>query len=316
MGTIAEKLTYLDGTKQALKEGINNLGGSITSETTFREYAQELDTIYSNLPKVSNEGTEVTLNPTLKGKLGIVEKGNSIQEGTPTPESPISIKNVTGNNNVVVTNSDNTESQTLSLNLGTIELNKIGTYDDNIFKAVNGNPFYDSLTAEQKALLTYGKWYKHNAVRKLELAIADMNNNDNYPGWKNQSQVVDDFSITSGSYPISFYSTFAMSNIYSSITSAMCACNSSGALYLQRAVYGEDWTQLYWKTNYPNLVFQLYYGIPTDKQDDTELTDTTLINQLENIDKMQGYNGTTIITSTYEEGNAQMIISVSALKGE
>ena len=33
-------------------------------------------------------------------------------------------------------------------------------------------------------------------------------------------------------------------------------------------------------------------------------------------DKMQGYNGTTIITSTYDSANAQMIISASALKGE
>ena len=98
----ANKLTYLNQTKTLLKEAINNLGGDIDNETTFREYAEELDTIYSTLPKVIGEGTEVTLTPTLKGKLGIVEKGNSTQEGTPTPTTPIPIKSVTGNNNVVV----------------------------------------------------------------------------------------------------------------------------------------------------------------------------------------------------------------------
>ena len=42
-----------------------------------------LDTIYTNLPKVTGtEGTEVTLTPTLKGKLNIQEKGNSTQEST------------------------------------------------------------------------------------------------------------------------------------------------------------------------------------------------------------------------------------------
>ena len=307
MGTTAEKLTYLDGTKQALKESINNLGGNIDNSTTFREYAEELDTIYSNLPKVTGENTEVTLTPTLEGKLGIVEKGNSTQEqqgspnlfnindgltyvgvvsgtlnsdesisytydnssgsttanlqvytnnlniqasteysviaeimsvsgtGTfyvtnrnsgsnqgqfqstsyafsslhngdilvnkltsitsenmatvtrglrtlvafssgqsgsitfrisvladttitpqtfhylpygnlnPQPYFPIPIKSVTGNNNVVVNNSDNTESQTLPLNLGTIELNKIGTYQDYIYK-------------------NNGKWYKKENI--------------------------------------------------------------------------------------------------------------------------------------------------------
>lgn len=102
MGTIAQKLTYLDDTKSLLKDKINALGGNIDNSTTFREYAEELDTIYSSLPKVTGEGTEVTLSPTLKGKLGIIPKGNSIQEGTPTPENPISISSVTGNNNVVV----------------------------------------------------------------------------------------------------------------------------------------------------------------------------------------------------------------------
>ena len=49
---------------------------------------------------------------------------------------------------------------------------------------------------------------------------------------------------------------------------------------------------------------------------DTEITDTGLISQLEAIDKMKSYNGTTIITSTYDNSNAQMILSASGLKGE
>ena len=82
MGTTQQKGAYLKDTKQYIAEGINNIGGDIDSETTFREYAEELDTIYSNLPKVTGEGTLVTLTPTNKGKLGIVEKGNSTQEST------------------------------------------------------------------------------------------------------------------------------------------------------------------------------------------------------------------------------------------
>lgn len=80
----ANKLTYLNTTKQKLKQAINNIGGEITDETTFREYVQELQDIYDNLPKTSYaEGTEITLSNTLKGKLdfedGIVGYGDTKQ---------------------------------------------------------------------------------------------------------------------------------------------------------------------------------------------------------------------------------------------
>ena len=76
--SIENKLTYLDGTKQALKESINNIGGDITNETTFREYAQELDNIYDNLPKTTGEDTSLSLT-TLKGKMNIIPKGDTQQ---------------------------------------------------------------------------------------------------------------------------------------------------------------------------------------------------------------------------------------------
>ena len=70
MGTIAEKLTYLNGTKSELKEAINNLGGNIDSETTFREYVEELEGVYDNYPKTSfSEGSNITLSNCNKGKL-------------------------------------------------------------------------------------------------------------------------------------------------------------------------------------------------------------------------------------------------------
>lgn len=102
MGTISEKLTYLNTTKQNIKQAINNLGGDITNETTFRQYANVLNDIYDNLPKVSDTGTNVSLSPTLKGRLGIVPKGNTLQDGEPTPETPVEIQSATGTQNVVV----------------------------------------------------------------------------------------------------------------------------------------------------------------------------------------------------------------------
>lgn len=82
MGTISEKLTYLNDTKQLLKDSINSLGGNITSQTTFRQYATELDSIYSNLPKVSGTGSILSLSPTIKGRLSSTPKGDTYQFST------------------------------------------------------------------------------------------------------------------------------------------------------------------------------------------------------------------------------------------
>lgn len=82
MGTIAEKLTYLNETKSELKDSINNLGGNITSETTFREYATELQDIYDNIPKTSGEDSNLSLT-TIKGRIQTDKlEGNTSQDTT------------------------------------------------------------------------------------------------------------------------------------------------------------------------------------------------------------------------------------------
>ena len=103
----ANKLTYLNVTKQKLKQAINNIGGEVTDETTFRNYANQLQNVYDNLPKTEyQEGTEINLGVTSKGKLdfenGVVGIGQTEQDGEPTPSTPIAINSVTGNQDVVV----------------------------------------------------------------------------------------------------------------------------------------------------------------------------------------------------------------------
>lgn len=102
MGTISDKLTYLNDTKQLLKENINNLGGNLTNEP-FRQYASVLDGIYERLPKVSGIGASLSLSPSLRGKIKLNEiQGDTLQDGTPTPSSPVPIQSVTGLQNVEV----------------------------------------------------------------------------------------------------------------------------------------------------------------------------------------------------------------------
>ena len=80
MGTTSQKLTYLNDTKGLLKDRINSLGGNITSQTTFRNYATELDNIYDELPKVSGTGTSINLTPTLKGRITSQMNGDTEQQ--------------------------------------------------------------------------------------------------------------------------------------------------------------------------------------------------------------------------------------------
>lgn len=77
----ANKLTYLNTTKQKIKDGINALGGELTNESTFRSYANVLNDLYEDLPKVTNEETDedITLNNTRKGKMTLDLKGNTEQ---------------------------------------------------------------------------------------------------------------------------------------------------------------------------------------------------------------------------------------------
>ena len=113
MGTTSQKLEYLNGTKNSLKTAINNLGGAIDSNTTFRNYATQLDTIYSNLPKVSGTGTSVTLSPTLKGRLGSVIGGNTSQKILPDGYTQVDYIQSDGNQYIdtEVTNNDSWELQ-------------------------------------------------------------------------------------------------------------------------------------------------------------------------------------------------------------
>ena len=60
------------------------------------------DTLYNNFPKVSGEGTSLTLNNTYQAPMRNFLKGNTSQTGTPTPTSPIDVNVVSGDNEIQV----------------------------------------------------------------------------------------------------------------------------------------------------------------------------------------------------------------------
>lgn len=62
MGTIADKLEYLNDTKQEIKEAIVNKGQSIADTDTFRSYADKISKIV--VSKTQSKSQEITSNTT------------------------------------------------------------------------------------------------------------------------------------------------------------------------------------------------------------------------------------------------------------
>lgn len=58
--------------------------------------------VWNNWNKATGEGTSISLNNTLEAKMKIELKGNTYQEGTPTPDTPQEVQTVTGNNEINV----------------------------------------------------------------------------------------------------------------------------------------------------------------------------------------------------------------------
>lgn len=63
--------------------------------------------VWDNWEKVNGTGTTLTLNNTVEAPMSLVYKGNTLQNGTPTPETPQDIHVVSGDNSIVVGNDKN-----------------------------------------------------------------------------------------------------------------------------------------------------------------------------------------------------------------
>lgn len=135
MSNTATKLTYLNTTKTLIKDNLN-LGGANISNEPFRVYSSKLidiykdflangtDTLWNNwLPKVNGTGESLTLNNTIKAKMKIDLKGNTSQEGTPTPDSPQEIHTVSGDNSIKVEGKNLFDIDNLTVEMGTINVN-------------------------------------------------------------------------------------------------------------------------------------------------------------------------------------------------
>lgn len=97
-------------------------------------------------------------------------------------------------------------------------------------------------------------------IKHIELAIADMNNNNDYPGWTNieeTAQLKVQYPNVNSSFEIAGIG--CISNISNSGSAFALNTNGNGILFLPRSYWTATFTQTYWKTNYSDLILKFDY---------------------------------------------------------
>lgn len=120
-------------------------------------------------------------------------------------------------------------------------------------------------TIKDKLILENGRATLVKNIRHLSLKIADMNNANDYPGWKGQTQLKADYPNLNGgmyNYGIPYMTNIGIQGISGNYFVAINT-NTDGIIWLSKSGFGNDFTQEYWKENYPNLTFELYYALKT-----------------------------------------------------
>lgn len=102
--SIASRIQEMETHISNAYTSMDNLGIDISNTNkNIYNISTLLDTFYEKLPKVSGIGASLNLSPTMVGKIKLNEiQGNTLQNGTPTPSSPVPIQSVTGLQNVGV----------------------------------------------------------------------------------------------------------------------------------------------------------------------------------------------------------------------
>lgn len=183
---------------------------------------------------------------------------------SPNPSYPQEVEVVTGNVEVTISNENNTESKTLPVSLGNIELCKIGNYQDYLYK-------------------NNGKWYKYGAIGKLTITSVSSVGTAS-TGIK--------YALV-GSVRIASASSFIYCSNYVNSTDST-KNNSIRLSGTNLYVYDNRFTDY---TTALNLLNGLEYYCVLATPTITEITDATLISQLEEISKTLSYQGQTNITS-------------------
>lgn len=124
-------------------DSIEALGVDITGvNKNIENISSVLDTIYDSMPQVSGEGTSITLDNTRVGKIKSTLKGNTSQNGTPTPNTPIPVNVVSGDNSLSICGKNRLDNTNFSIVTSNVDMphNTLTTINTGIrFTTTYGN---------------------------------------------------------------------------------------------------------------------------------------------------------------------------------
>lgn len=138
--------------------------------------------------------------------------------------------------------------------------------------------------------LDTGDYYKFKNIEHLELAISNMDNSENYPGWVNAEKINE-------YYPNINNIIGAILQLKSNITIntysiGFNTIGQSSVIWLEKGKF--NLTQTQWKEQYPDLVFKLDYSIPSTE---TIKLGTLSSEDLAKLKTLKGYNNVTVNTN-------------------
>lgn len=247
-----------------------------------------------NASNASGTGETVTLNPTAAGDVltSFQLYGNTEQPTTPTTANPVEVLNVTGVNNVIFSNGDN--ENIAPLNLGTLELCKINSYQDVIHQNSGGEWVKRTAIGEYTVNTDNVKLQTYSNV--VYAVIPTPTDALCYGNYK-------DIPCVCSHAPYS-YGLNEGWNTANAVNKIFCQADAN-AFWLGFAT-GTTLAQIKAALNGCTI----YY--PLLSRADINITNQGLINQLNDVMQVGLYNGSTTIT-TQNSGGAVATIEAAAL---
>lgn len=263
---------------------------TVINSTTNQQMQILADLAYENNPATAS-GSSFQINSVDGERLTLTElKGNATQNGTPTPDAPVAVQTVSGEQTITI--SDGTNTQSYTIDLGSIELAKIGTYQDRIYKS--GDDWF-----VRKEI---GKAVIDGSVGAISMPSANRFNIDN---------AIADYSKTSDAI-------LAISDKYEALkqTSDNASFNSvaSSKNYAMNFGSGVAYNIRFKNTDFTTIVgFEaeladnpptVYYALATPTT--TEIANTTLLAQLDFIANLYGGTNNIMLVGTGAQGEIRV----------
>ena len=281
-GTISYTPTTNNGNIVLFRRGNSDTYYSSTKLYKFKIFNNQNNMVREFIPCYRISDNEIGLYDLVNNIFytnsgtGDFVKGNNVT--IPNPDYPQEIQVVKGSNSIVISNNDNTQSQNYTITLPTgMELCKIGNYQDYIYRQ-NGN------------------WYKKAYIKKIASNSLTFSLNGTLTNVVRARAQLTTQSISTANGlcdSFKFMESYSENNehFYIQSTGLFVFINK-----LRLSTVDEAGINAYIRANN----FYAYYILATPTE--TQITDTTLINQLNDLyNKAKTYQGVTHITQTNED---------------